>query len=214
MKFLKSAISSWWSAGASLLLHGFLLFGLGAFVMQEADFAMMSGEGGMAGGILDQEREVVVELLNEPETRAEVESEIPVIPEEKVEAVEEVRTKVKPQPAPVRPVQPVKKRATTVKASGSGGVQFKAKPDYLRNPPPAYPAQAKRLKQQGLVTLNVWVNSKGKVTKVTLRRSSGFSSLDRAAMTSVQRWKFRPARMNGIKVDSKVIVPVRFRLDG
>jgi periplasmic protein TonB len=49
---------------------------------------------------------------------------------------------------------------------------------------------------------------------VEVRRSSGFPLLDDSARTTVrQRWRFIPAERDGHPVESRVTVPIRFRLD-
>jgi periplasmic protein TonB len=96
--------------------------------------------------------------------------------------------------------------------SGSGASTL-AQPNYLRNPPPAYPELSRRRREEGIVYLLVHVSSEGTVKEISVGKSSGFSRLDEAALKSVKGWEFQPAKANGFKVDSRVEVPVRFRLD-
>lgn len=103
------------------------------------------------------------------------------------------------------------KDATT--ASSEGGAIVDGKPQYLRNPPPVYPESARREKQEGLVVLQVIVNVEGRPDAVSIRNGSGFPSLDESAVKAVSHWRFQPATLGGIKVKSRVLVPVRFRLD-
>src|SRR5438876_933963 len=50
---------------------------------------------------------------------------------------------------------------------------------------------------------------------VRMIRSSGFAPLDESAVTTVrERWRFVPARRDGVPVESRVTVPIRFRLAG
>jgi len=85
--------------------------------------------------------------------------------------------------------------------------------EYLSNPPPEYPKQARRRRQEGTVTLLVELDSKGVVSKIQIKKSSGFSSLDRAAKKAVAKWQFTPASVNKKTTSSKVIVPVLFKLN-
>lgn len=94
----------------------------------------------------------------------------------------------------------------------SGGPLASALPRYRRTPPPAYPPAARRARHEGVSLLSVEVGANGRPTKVTLKRSSGFDSLDRAALAAVRRWTFEPARSAGVPVASHVEVPVRFDL--
>ncbi|MCC2680026.1 MAG: protein TonB [Pseudobdellovibrio sp.] len=93
-----------------------------------------------------------------------------------------------------------------------GGAISEAKPEYLKNPAPVYPALAKNKGQQGLVQILVDVNSDGSVKHVLLKKSSGFLLLDDAAVRAVKHWQFMPASQNGVQIESQVEVPIRFQL--
>lgn len=84
--------------------------------------------------------------------------------------------------------------------------------DYLNNPAPVYPSQAKRANIQGKVLLNVMVNAEGKAAKVDVSKSSGSSVLDQAALAAVKEWRFIPAVKRGRAVQANVIVPVDFKI--
>jgi len=84
---------------------------------------------------------------------------------------------------------------------------------YAHNPKPAYPTEARRRNQEGLVLLLVEVSAQGRASGVTVRESSGFRILDKAALRAVRGWTFRPALRNGVPVASTVEVPVRFFLN-
>jgi protein TonB len=48
---------------------------------------------------------------------------------------------------------------------------------------------------------------------VSVKQSSGFPLLDDSATSTVRgRWRFIPARHDGVPVESRVTVPIRFRL--
>jgi protein TonB len=87
------------------------------------------------------------------------------------------------------------------------------KPDYLRNPAPVYPEQARQEKQEGRVVLVVVVNAEGQPDSVEVSQTSGFNLLDESAQKAVRGWRFRPATLAGFNVKARVFVPVRFRLD-
>src|SRR5206468_1492619 len=94
---------------------------------------------------------------------------------------------------------------------GSGG----ARVAYGTNPPPPYPLVARRLGKEGVVLLEVLVAPDGRAADVRMIRSSGFAPLDESAVTTVrERWRFVPARRDGVPVESRVTVPIRFRLAG
>jgi protein TonB len=92
---------------------------------------------------------------------------------------------------------------------GSGG----ARVAYATNPLPPYPMVARRLGKEGVVLLEVLVAADGHAADVRVLRSSGFAPLDESAATTVrERWRFVPAERAGAPVDSRVTVPIRFRL--
>ena len=94
---------------------------------------------------------------------------------------------------------------------GSGG----ARVAYGTNPLPPYPLVARRLGKEGVVLLEVLVTPDGRAADVRMIRSSGFAPLDESAVTTVrERWRFVPARRDGVAVESRVTVPIRFRLAG
>lgn len=83
---------------------------------------------------------------------------------------------------------------------------------YGVNPPPAYPAAARRRGIQGDVLLEVLVDEAGQPVRVSLKQGSGHASLDQAAMRAVQDWRFQPARRGGQPIIALALVPVRYRL--
>jgi TonB family protein len=87
-----------------------------------------------------------------------------------------------------------------------------ARPLYLDNQPPEYPALARRRHWQGTVVLAVIVSSQGKVLRSQVSESSGREVLDEAALQAVSAWRFEPGRRGLLKVDMQVLVPVRFSL--
>jgi periplasmic protein TonB len=76
----------------------------------------------------------------------------------------------------------------------------------VRNPP-KYPPAARRRGLEGEVILLAEVGTDGAVEAVSLLRSSGYPELDDAAMTAVEKWRFRaPSRLS-------IQIPITFRLD-
>jgi protein TonB len=85
---------------------------------------------------------------------------------------------------------------------------------YLRNPSPRYPASARRAGMQGTVTLRVQVTREGVAARVDVEKSSGSPHLDAAALEAVRAWRFVPARQGAEPLESWVLVPIVFRLEG
>ena len=84
---------------------------------------------------------------------------------------------------------------------------------YLDNPAPAYPPLARRSGEQGRVVLRVLVTASGNADAIELRTSSGSSRLDQAAIETVKRWRFVPARQGDQAVAAWVLVPIAFALE-
>ena len=124
----------------------------------------------------------------------------------------------KPLPAEPRVAKPAPApRGGTASGTGAPGVSAgpdlaNTKPRYHSNPRPDYPAEARRLRQQGRVLIEVEVSATGQPASVSLKRSSGVASLDAAALAAVRRWTFEPARTAGVPVTARVEVPVQFDL--
>jgi protein TonB len=89
---------------------------------------------------------------------------------------------------------------------------IRAHPNYLKNPEPAYPLVARRRQQEGLVLLEVKVSAHGRAAELTVKKSSGHPVLDEAALNAVRDWEFAPARVGATPVESRIEVPVQFKL--
>lgn len=84
---------------------------------------------------------------------------------------------------------------------------------YLENPAPAYPSLSRRLREEGRVLLRVLVTPAGAAEEVQVRTSSGASRLDAAALETVRRWKFIPARRGAETFPAWVLIPISFKLE-
>lgn len=76
-----------------------------------------------------------------------------------------------------------------------------------------YPAEAREQGLEGTLKLKVQVSASGAVVGATLAKSSGHGILDQSALSNVYDCNFEPAEKDGVPIASKVIIPVRFRLD-
>jgi protein TonB len=81
------------------------------------------------------------------------------------------------------------------------------------NRAPSYPEIALRRGEQGRVTLRVSVSADGRPLEVDVAKTSGYPSLDSAALSAVRQWRFVPATQAGSAVAAVAEVPVRFRID-
>lgn len=83
----------------------------------------------------------------------------------------------------------------------------------LNNPAPAYPAQSRRLREEGRVLFDVYILPDGSVGQIKLKRSSGFSRLDDAALEAVRRWRYIPAKRGNEPIPYWYVQPLDFQLD-
>lgn len=119
-----------------------------------------------------------------------------------------------PAPFAVAPAPPAPVVEPAPASAAPVVVEARVDADYLHNPKPVYPLAARRRGDQGRVVLRVHVSVQGTAMAVEIGQSSGYSSLDEAARDAVLRWRFVPARRGGEAIESWVVVPIVFRLDG
>ena len=221
------------------LVHGGILFAMKDGMTHGPEFSVMDGDSSVevtlvaappAGVVAEPPSEPLVEKL--PPEPAPLPPPEPVVEQMVISEPTPVAT---PRPSPPsKPAVREKKPATTQRTAapapaavgdGSSAVPGRdattartssgdrAKPGYLRNPHPAYPEEARRARQEGLVQLRVRVDAGGGVISASVTRSSGFPLLDERALSTVRdRWSFKPARVAGVGVSSEVIIPIRFSL--
>lgn len=174
---------------------------------------------------------VMVSLVDSPgdEARAPVRPK-PEVPEPQ-SRIEEI---TKPEPrvsdviepsAPARTLSEPSPSKEVVASASPGPVTDETPPassitlprfnaDYLKNPPPVYPALSRRLGEQGHVMLRALVRADGLPETIAIHHSSGSSRLDRAALEAVRRWRFVPARRGDTPVAAPVLIPISFILQG
>ena len=75
---------------------------------------------------------------------------------------------------------------------------------------PAYPPEAARRRETGMVVLEMSIDEAGQVVKIDLLESSGSATLDRVTIEALQKWKFRPAIHDGKPVPSRRVQRVEF----
>ena len=91
--------------------------------------------------------------------------------------------------------------------------QVQGRSGTLGNRPPVYPELARKLGHEGKVFLSVDVDKTGLPIHVQIQKSSNHPLLDEAALAAVRQWRFRPARIGAVPVDSKVRVPICFVIE-
>jgi protein TonB len=76
-----------------------------------------------------------------------------------------------------------------------------------------YPSQAREEGLEGTVKVKVQVSASGNVTGASIIKSSGHSILDQSVLSNVYDCNFEPAEKDGVPISSKVVIPVRFKLN-
>ena len=105
-----------------------------------------------------------------------------------------------------------------IKSRKSPGKQGKIKSNknsslkLIYNPAPRYPRIARTEGKEGLVTITAIVSSEGRVKTASIKTSSGYPILDRAALKAVRKWIFKPKLKFGRHSNSSVDVPIQFKL--
>jgi serine protease Do len=77
-----------------------------------------------------------------------------------------------------------------------------------------WPAQSKRLGEEGTVVASLQISSRGCVTALAIVGSSGSNWMDRAVRDYFEAMPFLPGDVGGKAVDTHVTIPVTFRLNG
>lgn len=78
--------------------------------------------------------------------------------------------------------------------------------------PPSYPSSLLSKGIGGKVLISCEIDAGGKIISSKVRQSSGHPELDKAALSAVSRWKFKPGTKGGRKVRSSCVVPFNFEV--
>lgn len=175
----------------------------------------------IAGGL---EKEVPQKVVAEENTvrvdtpKVKKIEEMPVVKETfpLEEKVHVEQTKIVKREEPAVKQQTVQEKEQKTNQAGAEnskqGALIKARPLMYYNPAPTYPYVALQRGYEGEVTLIIAVNKSGLPDDVEVAQSSGYGILDSAAVKAVKKWKFEPARLFGVSVDSEIEIPVKFEL--
>lgn len=189
---------------SALGIHGAILFGSDAFFVRPAEYGVETGAGSLEVSLVaapaDESRhtEEALDYVQDDE----------VVQQDEMVSREDVTKEVSVKGDGSSPV-PGEDETTYF---STGGAIAESTPGYLKNPAPRYPELARQRGEEGLVILWAYVSALGEATRVEIRQSSGFPLLDEAAIKAVRRWKFQPARVGSMAMDSTVQIPIRFQL--
>lgn len=149
------------------------------------------------------------------EVEAVVQEALPVQTDAVAERKQEkkvVAAKAAPAPAAAKS-QPTSGPVMAEAQNALGAETADSEATPIHNIPPVYPPQARRKGREGTVLLQVEVTVDGQVKALQVADSSGYDSLDAAALDAVRQWKFHPAQRDGQLVASSLRLPIVFRLN-
>jgi protein TonB len=84
---------------------------------------------------------------------------------------------------------------------------------YRVPPPLEYPRASRKLRECGRVIVRVLVDTDGMPREAVVSTSSGYARLDAAALSAVQRARFKPYIENGVPSPGWALIPLDFKLD-
>lgn len=116
-----------------------------------------------------------------------------------------------PEPPPPPPVQtPAEPRPA--EPTPAPVLPPRAEAGQLSNPAPVYPNLSRRLREEGIVVLDILIKADGSVGEIKIKTSSGFKRLDDTAVKAVKQWRYQPATQGDKKIDYWYEQPVEFNL--
>jgi periplasmic protein TonB len=85
-------------------------------------------------------------------------------------------------------------------------------PIALSQPMPPYTEEARKARIDGTVVLHATIRKDGTADNIKVCKGVGYK-LDESAIKAVSKWRFVPAKKNGVEVDVKSKIEIRFRVD-
>ncbi|MCB2080956.1 MAG: energy transducer TonB [Novosphingobium sp.] len=168
-----------------------------------------------------QPREQILEPMSLPVEAPRIDAPVPpdavTLPPSAIAPVRQVA----PAPAVVAPAPQPRVAESSQASAGSDDPRAKKKAaDYYAqlmahlNRKKSYPSEAKKARQQGVVTVRFTVARSGAVTEAAIKRSSGFDVLDRATLDLMGRVSPLPPIPNEMNRDSVTIsLPISYALN-
>jgi len=86
------------------------------------------------------------------------------------------------------------------------------RPEIMASVAPAYPADMRKAKIEGSVTLIFILSTDGRVEDPRVERSSR-PEFEKPALDALRKWKFRPGMKDGEPVRTYMKLPMRFRIN-
>jgi protein TonB len=101
--------------------------------------------------------------------------------------------------------------AETVRDETFDVSELEKRPEAVSQVPPAYPAELRKAKVEGTVTLVFVLSEEGRVQEPRVENSSR-PEFERPALEAIRKWRFRPGMKDGQAVRTYIRIPMRFRV--
>jgi protein TonB len=92
------------------------------------------------------------------------------------------------------------------------GGDLDSPPTPVNKLPPTYPSSLLNKGIGGRVLVTCTVDAEGRVAGTSIKQSSGHPDLDKAAISAVNKWKFKPATKGGRRIKATCVVPFNFEV--
>ena len=92
-------------------------------------------------------------------------------------------------------------------------IPYEYPPEPIEQITPIYPQNLIKAGLEGSTVVGAFIDYKGKVKETIILKSSSYREFDNAAMESIQRVSFKPAKHKGEDVGVWIHIPINFKLD-
>lgn len=101
--------------------------------------------------------------------------------------------------------------ATAIKDEAFDVADLEKRPQPVSQTAPAYPAELRKAKVEGVVTLVFVLDETGRVEEPRVENSSR-PEFEKPALDAIRKWRFSPGMKDGQPVRTYIRVPMRFRV--
>jgi protein TonB len=98
-------------------------------------------------------------------------------------------------------------------AEAFSAADLEERPQPTAQTPPAYPAELRKAKVEGSVTVAFVVDENGRVEDARVEKSS-HPEFEKSGLEAIRKWRFRPGRKEGQAVRTYLVQTFRFRPPG
>lgn len=187
--------------------------------LNHPQLALATGGGGdSTGGGVEQGSGKAGDLPTEKTNTTQPTIKADPMPEPKPDPKPEPKPDPKPEPKPIVKVttpkpEPMPEPMPEPKPTPAPHVPVFTQVAQTFAPQPTIPDELRAQAIDKTVIVEITVDENGNTTNVKLTQSTGNDDLDRIAIDTPRKWKFRPATRDGQPVESKVRLHVEFQVN-